>query len=215
MNETSSVQQLSQEKTIDLLLQRSGRNTRTVPIRRAFVQNPLNSGAGPLAKLVHHKQVRALDLLLLVHAVASAGDFSVTEWSTTWARTLGKYDDSSGPAAVSRAWKTLGNLQLISRTRENRKTKITKLKEDGLGLPYAPPRGEKYFQVPFEYWTGGFNRTLTLSAKAMLLIALSQRKYQFALPQERMPEWYGISADVAGKGLQELRRKNVLIVTGE
>ncbi|SFL78757.1 hypothetical protein SAMN05192584_12726 [Streptomyces pini] len=44
----------------------------------------------------------------------------------------------------------------------------------------------------------------------MLLIALNQRKIEFTLPQERMPEWYGISADTAGKGINELRRHGIL-----
>ncbi|MFF2024005.1 hypothetical protein ACFVW2_19675 [Streptomyces sp. NPDC058171] len=157
--------------------------------------------------------MRALDLYLLVSAVTSAGDFSVTEWSTTWARSVGLFDEKSGTVSVSRAWKVLRELKLIDRSRgKEGKSVITKLHEDGSGTPYTPPggRGEKYFQLPFEYWDEGLHESLGLPAKAMLLIASSLRKEKFDLPQERLPSWYGISADTAGRGLKELQDRGVL-----
>ncbi len=45
--------------------------------------------------------------------------------------------------------------------------------------------------------------TLSLPGKAVLLIAHSLRP-GFALPVEKAPEWYGISADTAQRGLAEL-----------
>ncbi|WP_165983949.1 hypothetical protein [Streptomyces sp. YIM 98790] len=167
---------------------------------------------GPLRSLVRRSQTKALDLYLLVGAVTSGGDFSVTEWATTWARTVGKYDEAAGPTAVSRAWKVLCDLKLIERRRgEEGKTVITKLREDGLGAPYTTPSGgEPYFQLPYEYWDKELNESLTLPAKAMLLITLSLRKERFTLPQDRVPSWYGISADTAGRGLRELQEKGVL-----
>lgn len=207
---------LSQEATIRLLLERSKRPTRTVPIRRQFLQQG-SSGAvtpGPLRSLVRRSQPRALDLYLLISAVTSNGDFSVTEWAATWARSIGNHDETSGTIAVSRAWKALRDLKLIDRKRgEAGKAVITKLREDGSGDPYTPPgsgSGDPYFQLPFEFWEHGLHESLSLPGKAMLLITLSQRKERFVLPQDRMPTWYGISADTAGRGLRELQAKNVL-----
>ncbi|AWN30994.1 hypothetical protein DKG71_37355 [Streptomyces sp. NEAU-S7GS2] len=157
---------------------------------------------------------RPLDLYLLLSAVTSGGDFCVTEWSTTWARSVGIFDETAGTTAVSRAWKVLKELRLITRARgEGGKSILTKLHEDGSGRPYTPPGeglGDPYFQLPYEYWDGGWHNTLSLPGKAMLLIASNERKPRFALPQERIPDWYGISADSAGKGIRELSQHGIL-----
>ncbi|MFD8364368.1 hypothetical protein ACFW9V_05620 [Streptomyces hygroscopicus] len=210
---------LGQPETIKLILDRSRRSTRTVPIRRAFLQKEVGKGGtkspGALTDLVRRSAKRPLDLYLLLSAVTSSGDFSVTEWSTTWARSVGIFDETAGTAAVSRAWKVLKELGLITRARgEGGKSTITKLHEDGSGRPYTAPGegvGDPYFQLPFEYWDKGWYSILSLPGKAMLLIALSQRKLKFTLPQERMPKWYGISADSAGKGIRELMKHDILV----
>ncbi|KUN48342.1 hypothetical protein AQJ27_06050 [Streptomyces olivochromogenes] len=172
-----------------------------------------------MADLVRRSAKRPLDLYLLLSAVTSAGDFSVTEWSTTWARSVGIFDETAGMTAVSRAWKVLKELGLITRARgEGGKSVITKLHEDGSGQAYTIPGeglGDPYFQLPFEYWDKGWHNNLSLPGKAMLLIASSQRKLKFTLPQERMPEWYGISADSAGKGIRELMKHGILVQVDE
>ncbi|WP_371096190.1 hypothetical protein [Streptomyces sanglieri] len=210
---------LGQPETIKLILDRSLRPTRAVPIRRAFLQKEVGKGGtkspGAMADLVRRSAKRPLDLYLLLSAVTSGGDFSVTEWSTTWARSVGIFDETAGTTAVSRAWKVLKDLGLITRARgEGGKSAITKLHEDGSGHPYTVPGeglGDPYFQLPFEYWDKGWHNGLSLPGKAMLLIASSQRKLKFTLPQERMPEWYGISADSAGKGIRELMKHDILV----
>lgn len=210
---------LGQPETIKLILDRSRRPTRTVPIRRGFLQRKMSKegtkSPGALADLVRRSAKRPLDLYLLLSAVTSGGDFSVTEWSTTWARSVGIFDETAGTAAVSRAWKVLRELNLITRARgEGGKSTITKLHEDGSGRPYTPPgqgEGDPYFQLPYEYWDKDWHNTLSLPGKAMLLIASNQRKLKFALPQERMPDWYGISADSAGKGIRELLKHGILV----
>ncbi|MGW3007797.1 hypothetical protein ACWC9R_03015 [Streptomyces sp. NPDC001219] len=209
---------LGQPETIRLLLNRSQRPNRTVPVRRAFLQREERDGTkspGALAALVRRSAKRPLDLYLLLSAVTSGGDFSVTEWSTTWARSVGIFDETAGTAAVSRAWKVLRELRLITRARgEGGKSTLTKLHEDGSGRPYTSPGeglGDPYFQLPYEYWDNGWHHTLSLPGKAMLLIASTQRKLTFTLPQERIPDWYGISADSAGKGIRELSRHGILV----
>lgn len=209
---------LSQKETIELLLERSKRPTATVPIHRSFVQQGPQGKPkpGPLAAFVKERRERALQLFLLAHAVASGGNFSVTEWSTTWARCIGLFDMTSGPTAVSRAWSWLEAHRLIRRKREGRHTKITILKEDGKGRRYTHPhaKGEHYLQLPFAYWTGDdqLHNNLTLPGKAMLLVCLSLTSPTFALPQARVPDWYGLSEDTATRGLNELRRFGILNV---
>jgi hypothetical protein len=212
---------LGQPETIELLLERSNRPNDAVPLRTLFVQKGAQARPqpGPAAAFLSFRKNRELELLLLIHAVCSGDDFSVTEWSTTWARCIGLFDSSSGPTAVSRAWRWLDEQQLIVRERGTRgRTKITILREDGTGQPYKHPftksRIEPYFQLPYEYWRAEdrWHSSLSLPAKVVLLITLSMTKPTFQLPQERMPEWYGISADSALRGLSELRERRVLEV---
>lgn len=128
---------MTQDQTIEWLLARSQRRNRTVPLRRSFVQIAVEDGPrsasvpGPLADLMRNEP--ALDLLLLVHAVTTGGDFGVTERSETWARATGVSfaTDGSASAPVSRLWHKLERLNLITRSQDGRKTRVTKLREDG------------------------------------------------------------------------------------
>jgi hypothetical protein len=130
------------------------------------------------------------------------------------------FDEVSGLTAVSRTWKRLEEARLISRVRgEGGKTRVAVLREDGSGKKYRHPHktGELYFGLPFEYWTADkrWHETLTMPAKVMLLVTLSLRQEEFALPQERVPEWYEISSDTAGRGFAELQEHDVLRVVRE
>lgn len=175
-------------------------------------------GGGPLAYLVKGGRERALDLWLLINAVTSAGDFSVTEWSNTWARAIGLPHPTAGPEAVSRALKVLDDAKLISRERVGKQTRITKLLEDGSGKKYEPPTGgtsRYYFQLPFEYWTDGYHNQLTLPGKALLLIAMSSRdpNAEFCLTQQQVHDWYGISPRTVSRGMKDLQENDLLVHT--
>lgn len=187
-----------------------------MPIRHSFVQRGPRgeSRPGPLSELVRRNQSRALDLYLLLCAVAGAGDYSATDWAANWARALGLYDQKAGTTAVSRAWKTLKDLNLVESTRgEEGKAKITKLLEDGSGDPYRPPgKGDYYFQLPFWYWRDRLHEKLTPPGKAMLLIALDMRSDEFALVQDKISEWYGPSPESVRKGIDELVSHGVLYI---
>lgn len=209
----------SRESTIAALLARSQRKSGAVPIRWVFLQRGAGRSLhpGPLASLVRRHDERALELYLLLRAVASAAPWSSTEDARVWARALGlvrsggQYDSS----AVSKAWNRLEALRLVHREREGRLASVQVLNEDGLGSPYEPPspgvRSDWYLKLPFEYWTSDrqWYRTLNLPEKAVLLIALSLPA-DFTLPTERCPAWYGISADTAQRGLSGLRSGGLL-----
>ena len=211
---------LSQQETIELLLERSGRPGH-FPIRNSFleIRRGKERRPGPFAALIARRDERALQLFLLVHAVTSSdkqsGAFDVTEWATTWARTLGLFAEASGATAVSRVWKRLAADVLITRRRGSlRRTNITVLSEDGSGDPYTAPSGAKsdpYFKVPFAYWTDekAWYRTLSLPARAVLLIALS-REPRFYLPHNQAATWYGVSEDTIRQGLHELQDHKLL-----
>ncbi|MEV7020065.1 hypothetical protein [Streptomyces sp. NPDC093991] len=208
---------MTQERTIELLLERSKRANRTVPIRRDFLQlgKAPNTEHGALRSLVASRQERALDLYLLVAAVTGGGDYSVTEWSATWARTIGVFDEKTGPSAVSRAWKALKDLGLITTSRgKGRRTTVTKRLEDGSGAYMPPVTGEPYLQLPFEYWEHGLHTALTLPGKAMYLIALAQRRphkdRRFPLTHARISQWYGLAERTVANGIKDLIEHGVL-----
>ncbi|MFC8625687.1 hypothetical protein [Streptomyces anulatus] len=209
---------MSQVRTIEMILTRSARVNRTVPIRRVFLQLGEGRGVqpGPLRSLVASRQERALDLYFLVAAVTGGPGHAVTEWSSTWARTIGIFDEKSGASAVSRAWKALKDLDLIATARgSQRRTTVTKRMEDGSG-PYEPPmnKGEKYLQLPFEYWEKAMHTKLSLPGKAMLLIALAQRKNKFPLVHARVSEWYGLAQKTVATGIEDLVAHEVLEPAG-
>lgn len=201
------------EETVTELLSRSGRPA--TPVRRRFVQGGErgNPSPGPLATFVRHGDEIGLDLLLLVKAVASAEPWNVTQHAEVWARALRHTGRSVTAAGLSKVWRRLEERQMLSRARRRRLVDVTLLKEDGSGEAYAHPGrqapAEAYFKLAHAYWTEGWCGKLGLPAKAMLLVSLSLRP-GFYMPIEKVPDWYGFSADTAQRGLHQLAQAGVL-----
>lgn len=210
------------KETVEALLERSKRPRRAVPIRNTLVQNKdsrwRSTGPGPLAVFVAGGDSTGLDLNLLVRAVASGDDeedgYSVRQAAGVWARALAHCGSEISIPAVSKAWTRLEQRKQVKKRRSRRLASITVLREDGSGNPYTHPAGDieaglaprgayVYFQLPFEYWLNDWSLKLSLPAKTMLLVSLSQGR-DFSLPVERAPEYYGFSADTAQRGFREL-----------
>ncbi len=205
---------LSQQETIEDLLVRSKRDF--VPIRKTFVQIGRGKATqpGPLSTFVSTHDERGLDAYLIVHALASAEPWNCDYPSGTWVRALDLLSDAepaSARSAVSKVMRRLEERGLVSRGRAGRNASITLLREDGSGEPYDHPhsRGETWLQLPYVYWTSELYKTLSLPAKALLLVALSLPD-DFPLPAERGPKWFGISADSTERGLRELVNEGLL-----
>lgn len=202
------------------LLEAGNRLTgRGVPVRKTFVQqgSKADPRPGPLASLVRNGDQRGLDTYLLLKAVASAPPFNSQRSAAVWARALRHTGVTANEQTISRIWRRLESLGLVDRSKTGRLANITLLKEDGSGELYERPSGESedtYLQVPVAYWLDEdrWCAELELPAKAMLLVALSL-KPPFVLPVEKAPEWYGISADTAQRGLASLVACEVLTVT--
>src|SRR4051812_30239476 len=94
-----------QRDAIEALLERSARDF--VPLRRSFLQRRTpGGGAAPLSWFV--KREKALDLYLLMHALASSEPWDVLLSTRVWARLLGM--DEGTPATgtfISRQWRWL------------------------------------------------------------------------------------------------------------
>ena len=103
---------------------------------------------------------------------------------------------------------------LITRQRHGRKRKIrvTLLREDASGQPYTRPgkgNPDRFLRLPHAFWREGWHERLDLPASAMLLVALHE-KANFELQAERVPDWYGWSADTAERGLATLEHFGLL-----
>lgn len=70
---------------------------------------------------------------------------------------------------------------------------------------------DRFLKISNRYWTEGWHAQLDLPATAMLLVALHE-KPGFAIATERMPEWYGWSADTAERGLRTLADLGLLTI---
>lgn len=215
----------SPAQTREWLLTRAKRTF--VPIRREFVQRPRGvvPRHGPLAEIVAHRHKRALLAHLIIAAGSSAeleGGWTLTLPSGAWARLMDTTVHAGQESALTAVSKTLTWLEgrhLIRRQRigRSRQIRVTLLREDGTGAEYTRPGvadHDPYIKLPHEFWLNGWSSKLSLPAIAMLLVASAERP-AFQLPTERMPEWYGWSADTAETGFRELRDIGLITVTKE
>jgi hypothetical protein len=205
---------ISRHETLIDLLTQAKRDS--VPIRTTFVQQGKGKDTkpGPLASFVSKHDERALDAYLFAHALASAEPWNCDYPSSMWIRALGLGDDAepaSAQAAASKIMKRLEDRKLITRERVGRTSSITLLSEDGSGDAYTHPATarQQYLQLPHAYWIGRHYETLSLPAKAILIVALSLRA-RFPLPYERGPAWYGLSPDSTERGLRDLEKAGLL-----
>lgn len=202
----------SQTETVAAILRESKRPGR-IPIRKSFVQTGVGVGAAPglLAEFTRRGRSSAFDQYLLFLAWASGGKHDVRRDSRIWARAVVGRDDEAARRTISRNWRFLKELKLVSTSRAGRLTKVVLLQEDGSVKPYKYPSttGAQYFQLPFAYWADGWYADLGLPGKAVLLISLSLLDF-FRLPSDRGPSWYGMSPSTIERGLRELRRNDLL-----
>ena len=210
-------EQVDWRETIDCLLDRAKRPF--VPIDKTFVQMPRGSARreGPLATFVKNGDLRGLKAYLLIVASASSADES-GEWYTTlplqaWARAFGCFERASGQSAKTAAGKIFARLEergLIKRTHDGGKRDVRGrlLAQDGSGEDYRRPT-TGFLRLSHEFWKSRIDERISLPALAMLLVILGERQ-PCELPSERMPEWYGWSADTAERGFRELEALGII-----
>jgi hypothetical protein len=196
--------------TRSALLKRCRRDA--VPIRRSFVQDTApGGGPGPLAAFVRRRRATALDLYLLFHASACGGAHDTRLHAAVWARGVGLRSTRHSETVISRNWAWLNQQKLIAKQRDHRLLRVVLLQDDGSGAAYVHPgQGTTgYFKLSHSYWLDGWCDELDLASKAALLILLSRRPGD-DLPQERVPEWYGVSADSFARGVKRLETSGLL-----
>jgi hypothetical protein len=192
------------------------------PIRSSFVQLPqAASRASRASVLAKFNRSKHLDAFLFIHALASAKEpYEATYPAGSWAHALGldestgidEEDLSTAKTQWSKIVRKLQDLGLIKRRRSGNYVSWVLLNESGDGSEFIRPKKAAdghWFVLPEEYWLDGYDQSLSLPAKVMLLVALSS-KPGFALPMERAKEWYGISRSTAQRGFKELEECGIL-----
>lgn len=196
---------------------------RYTQIRSILVQLPERGAprASTVSKMLHGRKHRALLLYLLL----------LTCWpwleerrnpleGSIWIRALtSKSGLTWTPSTLSRTWAELADLGLVELPKkEGRLRRPRPRREDG-AADYDVPGGRRdrynaYFSLPDEFWTEGLFAKLSLPALVMLLVIAketnSKKTKEVWLPYEHMPEWYGISAKSAQKGITELLAERLL-----
>jgi hypothetical protein len=209
---------------VDAMLRSTTR--RGSPVHSSFVQAPAglkgeNRGAR-LGQLVRSRSASYLDAFLLIQAMASSNPpYEVWFPAKSWVHALGLNSttgigDQKVSAAARSQWskiiRRLVELNLIDRHRSSNKMNYVLLNESGDGSPYVRSRTVEqgaWFMIPHAYWTDGHYISMSLAAKAMLLVALSSKK-GFELPFARTQEWYGLSTSTAKRGFSELEALGIL-----
>ncbi|MEU5844505.1 hypothetical protein [Rhodococcus sp. NPDC047139] len=200
------------------------------PVRHSFVQQhslfASSSRKAPLAHLVAARRERELNAYLLLLM-----NFSQLEKrteplpATVWARAMSPREDDPLPEqAVSRIWKNLEEHKLIDRTRKWKRAHVLP-RDESTTRKYTRPRPdavadeeryrEIYFILPSAYWTEGWHATLSLPARALLLIMLhgTSSAEDTYLPYAKAEDWYGISTKTAERGIVELLDTKLLKIT--
>ncbi|MGW3805870.1 hypothetical protein [Micromonospora sp. NPDC005113] len=186
-------------------------------LRKVFVQRPSGGErASVLAAMVRGRQERAVDALLLLHAVEPVLD-NTPLTLRTWSKMLGSKKNPCTSATASRAFDALVERKLITRETRGKHVIVRPLMEDGSGLPWDRPGqdrstvGKGYLTIPHDYWTTGLVDQLSLPGKAMFLIMLAEttQNPRFSMAVARAREWYGISERTAERGYKELREVEV------
>ncbi|TDE88146.1 hypothetical protein EXU48_23780 [Occultella glacieicola] len=154
---------------------------------------------------------------------SSAEPYTTDLSARRWAELLDLDDPSRlGARRVTDAMARLREMKLIEvETNRGEASVITLLREDGSGLPYAPPSGPRvkredwYLQIPDRLWRG-YIQSMSAPALAMLLILLAEPESTTRgawWSVTNFPAWYGISPSMRAKGTTELIDLRLLRVT--
>lgn len=188
---------------------------RNTHLRRTGVQLARSAGdnrLGPLMRMVKDRRALALHLYLLLIALQPIDGPEDTISGKTWARLLSTDEQERSPTSISRTWAYLEDHQLIRREGG----RVIRLREDGSGKDYTRPGTDPdptgYFSLPRQFWTEGWDQTLTLPGVAMLLILLAEtnQKHLLTLTVDQFASYYGISTSTVDRGLQDLQRNDLL-----
>lgn len=148
----------------------------------------------------------------------SGGDVFYTYGTAKyWAELIGLPDASvKGARNIRNAKKDLQNRGFLKP--DTGAKRITLLKEDGSGEPYAPPSGrgsEGFFRVPETFWTEGLVQNLSGPGVAMFLVFLSAGGNEpgkaMSFHETVVRQTFGLSKNIRSAGINELLDQGVIL----
>ena len=189
----------------------------SIPISWEFLENPKLAG-----RMLTKRDERAFDiyLLLLREFDGNAKSEIILDYDEI-ADNLGLLDKMTKTDYRRQIIKSLRKLEdtycLIKYEPEYGKNAVvTLLNYDNIDEIYKAPK-EWYFQVPDNFWEYGWSRKLSMRAKFCYLINLAYVSISNAKPWwfssgDVLSERFNVSKWVISKGMQELRRENLIDV---
>jgi hypothetical protein len=207
----------SEADTLEWLLGKS-KSRAGLALRHGFVHVP-TTGGGPGPMRAFLRRSGALDLYLLVLLIAGRGSKTVELPLAVWSRALGRGDGKPGELWASKTLSFIVDQGLLESTHVGRVRQLRALDDAGRRRRYQAPKGkggpyEWFLRLPLAYWRQDWHKQLSMPAKATLLVCLTRRP-EFELPQRQAAEWYGLSPETLGKGLQELQDYGLLAMRHE
>jgi len=194
-----------------------GKVSAPVPISWKFLEKPELCG-----EMMSRHDERSFDLYLLLLKGFEGNPEAefVLDYDET-AKALGIYERMSRTAYRRQIIKSLRKLQdrykLIRFEPEYAKEAIiTLLDYEQPDKVYTYPK-EWFFQLPANYWRYGWDKRLSMRAKFCYLINLAYASISNARPwwfagRETLTERFNVGKTVISKGMQELRRLNLIDV---
>jgi cardiolipin synthase len=189
----------------------------SIPVSWKFLENPKLAG-----RMLTKRDERAFDIyLLLLREFDGSSKSEIILNYEKIADDLGLLDRMTKTDYRRQIIKSLRKLEdtykLIRFEPEyGKNAAITLLSYDNPGEIYTTPK-EWYFQVPDNFWEYGWSRKLSMRAKFCYLINLAYESISNAKPWwfssgDVLSDRFNVSKWVISKGMQELRRENLIDV---
>jgi len=188
-----------------------------VPISWKFLEDPRLAG-----RMMSKHDERAFDLyLLILRDYDGNKEGKINLDYDKIARSLGLYnkmDRTSYRRQIIRSAKVLQDrYKLITFSPEYGKEAVVYLKDyDNPDKAYSYP-SEWYFEIPDSFWDYGWDKKLSMRAKFCYLVNLAYAGISDAKPwwfasREVLSEKFNVGIWMISKGMQELRRQNLIDV---
>jgi hypothetical protein len=187
-----------------------------------FIRRSEKGTAPPLARMLRGGQggeVR-LKLYLTISLLAVSPPYDIEDAipARVWAEMLDLTDPNrNGARRINDAFEWLDREKfLISRRRRGTPGSIQLLSQSGSGELYTRPAGPKrYVRLPLGIWQAGWIVRLSGAALAILIIILDLQggRTQAWVSPRVARERYDLSPDTWAKGVRELERCNIAVVS--
>jgi hypothetical protein len=172
----------------------------------------LDGDSGKLKEMVHYDDERSLDVMLILWEGHLWGPPGSPKVVVEMARRLGLLDEMDRVSWRRQIKKTLKKLEEKYRLIHY----VWKHSRDNIEIEFLGDVGDASVKFPKVYFQYGWDKRLSLSSKAVLVTLYSELGNEdgrvISLPILYLSKKYGMKVDTYSKGIQELRRFNIIKV---